>query len=99
VTMSYKVLLSRHAQHDLEEIFSYIAADSPGNASAFIAEIEEKIFSLTTMPERAPLIPENIIFGTRLRHLVHQKYRVIYRIQEEMVFVLRVIHGAKLLEF
>lgn len=99
MTTPYKVLLSRHAQHDLEEIFSYIAADSPGSASTFILEIEEKILSLAIMPERCPLIPENIFFGTRLRHLVHKKYRVIYRLQEDLVFVLRVVHGAKLLEF
>lgn len=95
---TYRVFLSRHAQNDLEEIYTYIAADSPVNAAAFVLVLEKQILSLATMPERSPLIPENNFFGTRLRHLVHKKYRVIFRIQKETVFVLRVIHGAQLLK-
>ena len=97
VPKTYRVLLTRHAQNDLEEIYTYIAADSPGNAAAFVFALEKQILSLATMPERSPLIPENSFFGTRLRHLVYKKYRVVFRVQNETVFVLRVIHGSQLL--
>lgn len=93
-----KVNLTWQAQQDLEQIFSYIAANNPDNAAKFLGELERKIFSLASFPERAPLIPENHFLGTGYRHLLHERYRVIYRRDEEVVFVLRVIHGAKLLE-
>lgn len=93
----YKVLLTRHAQNDLAEIHDYISVDSPENADDFISKVEEKILALTTMPERAPLILENTVLGTRYRHLVHGKYRIIFRIQGNAVIILRVIHGARLL--
>ena len=98
MTKTYEVNLTQHAQNDLEKIFYYIAADSINNASRFVLELEKKVYSLETFPERHPFIPENEFFGTDYRHLIYKKYRIIYRIIESSVFVLRIIHGAKLLQ-
>ncbi len=95
---AYKVYITQNAQNDLRHIFSYIAEDSISSAKIFISELEEKINTLSTFPERAPYIPENVFFGTDYRQLIHGKYRVIYRIDGKNVFVLRIIHGSKLLE-
>ena len=65
----YKVNISFNAQNDLEHIFFYIAQDSTNNAKNFILELEKKIYSLDTMPERFALTPENIFFGTNYRHI------------------------------
>jgi addiction module RelE/StbE family toxin len=98
VTKKYKVNLTQLAQKDLEQIYYYIADDSIQNARNFILELEKKIDSLNTIPERHPLISENKYFGTEYRHLIHKKYRIVYRISDKTVFILRVIHGAMLLE-
>lgn len=98
MTKRYKVNLTQLAQKDLEQIFYYIADDSSKNARNFILELEKKIFSLDTFPERQPLIAENEYFATDYRHLIYKNYRIIYRITENTVFILRVIHGAMLLE-
>ena len=90
--------LTQLAQEDLEQIYFYIAEDSLQNARNFILDLEKKIYSLNSLPKRHPLIAENALFGTDYRHLIHKKYRVIYRIFEYEVFILRVIHGAKLLD-
>lgn len=95
---TFKVLLARLAQNDLAEIHDYIAADSPANAVAFVMALEEKVLSLAIMPERAPLIPENSLLGTRYRHLVYGNYRIIFRIQGDSVIVLRLVHGARLFQ-
>jgi len=97
VPKKYKINISRSAQMDLEQIFFYIADDSINNAKEFVLELEKKIYNLDTLPERFALIPENIFFGTNYRHLIHEKYRVIYKIDAEYVYILRVIHAAKLL--
>ena len=98
MTKRYKVNLTQLAQKDLEQIYYYIAADSIKNARNFVLELEKKIYSLDTFPERQPLIAENEFFATDYRHLTYKKYRVIYRISEKEVFSLRVIHGVMLLE-
>ncbi len=89
--------LTRRAQEDLEHIFYYIANDSLDNASKFIVDPEEKIYSLENFPNRNPLIPENLYFGTEYRHLIYKNYRIIYRIFENSVYILRIVHGTKLL--
>ena len=98
MTKRYKVNLTQLAQKDLEQIYCYIAADSIKIAKNFVLELEERIYSLDTYPERQPFIAENEFFATDYRHLIYKKYRVIYRISEKEVFILRVIHGAMLLE-
>ncbi|CAB1056881.1 hypothetical protein D1BOALGB6SA_1620 [Olavius sp. associated proteobacterium Delta 1] len=98
MTKRYKVNLTQLAQKDLEQIFYYIADDRIKNARNFVLELEKKIFSLDTFPERQPLIAENEYFATDYRHLIYKNYRIIYRITEKTVFILRVIHGAMLLE-
>ncbi len=98
MSKKYKVNISQNAQNDLEHIFFYIAADSINNAKKFILELEEKIYSLGTFPERFAYIPENHYFGTNYRHINHKKYRTIYKIENNSVYILRVIHGSKLLD-
>lgn len=94
----FKIHLTHNAQIDLEHIFFYIASDNVNNAKNFILELEEKIYSLDISPERCPYIPENIFFGTHYRHLIHKKYRAIYKISNNSIYILRVVHGAALLD-
>ena len=90
----YKINISFNAEKDLEYVFFYIAEDSINNAKKFILELEEKIYSLETMPERFALLPENIFFGSNYRQIIHKKYRVIYKISNNSVCIMRVVHGA-----
>ncbi len=94
----YEVNLTEHAQDDLEHVYYYIAADNPNNAANFVLQLEKKVYSLNTFPERHPLIPENEFFRTDYRHLVYKKYRIIYRVIGDAVFILRIIHGARILQ-
>ena len=87
----YKVNLTQLAQKDLEQIYYYIAADNIKNATNFVLELEINIYSLESFPERQPLIAENEFFATDYRYLIYKKYRIIYRISEKTVFILRVI--------
>ena len=94
----YEVNLTEYAQDDLEHIYYYIAADHPNNAADFVLQLEKKVYLLNTFSERHPLIPENEFFRTDYRHLVYKKYRIIYRVTGDSVFILRIIHGAKILQ-
>lgn len=94
----YSVYISQNAQKDLEHIFFYIAADSVNNAKKFILDLEKKIYSLENFPERFAYIPENLYFCTSYRHINYKNYRIVYRIEDNAVYILRVIHGTKLLD-
>jgi toxin ParE1/3/4 len=94
----FHVRISQSAERDIEGIWSFIAGDSVDNAKNFIARMERQIETLENFPERCPLIPENEILGTRYRHLLFGKYRTIFRVAGKTVYVMRVIHGARLLD-
>lgn len=98
MSVIFRVEITPSAELDLEEIWDYIAGDSPGNATTFILAIEQQIYSLEQFPERCPLIPENQILGTSYRHLMYGQYRIVFRISAKTVYILRIIHGARLLE-
>jgi plasmid stabilization system protein ParE len=94
----FRVRITRAAERDIEETWNFIAHDSPEEANKFVRRLEEQIKTLETFPERCPLIPENEILGTRYRHLLYGNYRSVFRIARKTVYVLRVIHGARLLD-
>ena len=96
--VTYKVEITRAAEGDVEEIWTYIADDSPENATAFIIRLEEQIDTLEQLPERCPLIPENEQLGTSYRHLLHGAYRTVFRTTGKTVYILRIIHGTRLLD-
>ena len=97
MTVIFKVEITPSAEGDIAAIWGYIAQDSLMQANLFIGALETQIKSLKQYPERCPFISENNILGTSYRHLLHGSYRTIFRISRHTVVILRVIHGARLL--
>jgi toxin ParE1/3/4 len=93
----FQVRITRSAEKDIEEIWTYIAEDSSEAGAKFVRELERQVRALENFPERCPLVPENELLGTRYRHLLYGHYRTIFRVSRRTVFVLRVVHGARLL--
>lgn len=94
----YRVEITQTAERDVDEIWAHIGADSIGNATRFVIQLEEKIGTLERLPQRCPAIPENDLLGTEYRHLILGDYRVIFRVKASTVFVLRIVHGNRLLD-
>ncbi len=86
------------AEADVAELWEYIAQDDPDAATAFVLRLEEQIGTLERFPERCPLVRENELLGTAYRHLVYENYRTIFKIIESRVIIMRVLHGARLLD-
>lgn len=95
---TFRVDITPSAEFDVAEIWDYIAQDNSGNAESFIRKLTEQIETLETFPERCPLIAENRILGTSFRHHIYGQYRTIFRISGQTVIILRIIHGARLLD-
>jgi len=79
-------------------IYDYIERDSRQRAVKWFREIERQIRTLSRSPKRCPVIPESEEIGREYRHLIYGNYRTIFRIEGEVVYVLRVFHGARLLD-
>lgn len=94
----FRVEITPSAERDAEEIRDYISHDSPSRASAFVRRLEEQVAALERFPSRCPLIPENELLDTEYRHLLFGEYRTIFKITGRTVFILRIVHGARLLD-
>jgi plasmid stabilization system protein ParE len=82
----------------LTRIYEYIAEDSPSSAAEWIDTVEGQIATLERFPLRCAIIPEAADIGRPYRHLVHGNYRTAFRIVGRTVFVVRIVHGAQLLD-
>lgn len=94
----FRVEITETAQSDIWGIFQYIAADSQTAATNLIKEIERQIDSLEIFPLiRCPVIPESFELGVEYRHIIYGNYRTIFKVENSRVIIMRVIHGARLM--
>ncbi len=83
------------ARDDLAKIFDFIARDSPAAAQAFVERVLQSAERLAAFPESGRRVPE--FPELRYRELIVSSYRVQYRIEADVAFILTVVHGRRLL--
>lgn len=95
--MRFEVLLTGHAERDLEALYDYIAEhDTPGNAAHVLDRIEKTLQSLSTFPERGSHPKELLALGIRdYRQTFFKPYRLNYRIVERRVYVYLIVDGRR----
>ena len=84
------------AAADLEAIAEYIARDSPHYASLFCLNVLKKIERLERFPMLGRVVPETD--DPAIRELLFGNYRIIYRVEKEVVELLSIYHGSRLLD-
>ncbi len=88
-----QVRWSLTAGNDLQDIEDFIARDSVLHAIAFVDRIVESADTLLKNPRIGRVVPE---FNREdLREVIFRNYRIVYLLQDEKVFVLRVVHGSR----
>jgi plasmid stabilization system protein ParE len=90
-----RVVWSPEALADVDAIAAYIAKDSPIYASAVVQKILDVARSLDNFPNLGPIVSE--IGESQFRERFVYSYRVIYRVTDEVVMLVAVIHGRRLL--
>ena len=80
---------------DIASIKEYIAHDSPANAKAVVAAIEQAADRLDDFPYAYRMIPE--FQDPDRRETFVYEYRLMYRVEPNVVRILRVVHGRRLL--
>ncbi len=88
-----RVVWTRPAEIDMEQISDYIAADNPDRAASFVREIVQTGEALADMPRAFPLVPRLEHRGIRQRGYGH--HLIFYRVTQENVEILHISHGAR----
>ena len=91
-----EIRFAESAWDDLDSITDYIAQDSVRFAQEFSDRILNHIEKLEQYPKLGRVVPE--FQNESLRELIQGKYRIVYRVySDELVIILRIVHGRKLL--
>lgn len=91
--MAKEVIWSREAVNDIVAIAEFIEKDSEYYASAFVSEIYSKASTLNAFSRRGRIVPE--ILNEDIREIFIGDYRLIYKIEENLISIIAVIHGSR----
>lgn len=78
---------------DLDQICTYIAEDSEEYARMFARSVMESIETTAAYPYSGRIVPE--MKNEMIREKILTSYRIIYRINNDSVEVVRIIHNAR----
>jgi len=97
---NYSINWSDNADNDLAEIIEYIADEnSPDQALKILYKIKKNSDKLYKFPDRYRHVPElqkhNIL---TYRELIVEPWRIIYKIDEDTVWIITVIDGRRNVE-
>jgi plasmid stabilization system protein ParE len=90
-----KLVWSPLAMDRVTEIGQYIAQDSPNAAQKWVESIFHVAERLIQFPESGRIVPE--ILKDEFREIIYGNYRIIYRLQDELISILTVRHGKQIL--
>lgn len=93
----YRILLTRGAGQDLEEIYDYISEfDSPANANHVLDRLMEVVEGLAQFPERGSYPKDLVALGIKdYRQTAFKPYRVIYRVLGSQVVIYLIVDGRR----
>ena len=94
--MAQALIWSREALDDIDRIAEYISRDSRYHAEQVVERLFDLAQELPVHPQLGRIVPELADPNVRERFLY--SYRLIYEISAEVIRVLAVIHGKRLLE-
>jgi toxin ParE1/3/4 len=94
--MAYGLIWSDQAERDIADIAAYLEGTASSRAAKLVLRaIEKKAVQSCDFPMAARMVPE---FGdpTR-RETFTYSYRIIYRVEVDVIRIIRVVHGRRLL--
>ncbi|MDE0480340.1 MAG: type II toxin-antitoxin system RelE/ParE family toxin [Gammaproteobacteria bacterium] len=95
--MPHPVKLTDAAAGDVGDIWEYIGKhDSQGAADHVLTRFEEAFSSLSEQPSRGTFPKELLELGLReYREIFFKPYRIIFRLQDDIVYVLAIADGRR----
>jgi toxin ParE1/3/4 len=93
VKRSVRVL--RRARRDLQEIYDFVARETPVSADRIVDALFDAMASLETMADRGGRPRDPTLRATGYRFVVEGSYLVFYKVVGRQVRVYRVLHGRR----
>lgn len=95
----FEVVWTKNAQFDLESIIEYIKIDSLDIAKKIFFEIKKECSNLYYSPQRKRVVPELQQIGiSKYREIIHERWRIIFKIDNTKVYILLVVDARRNLE-
>lgn len=88
-----ELIWSPRALADLEEIRSYIAADSTAYADLTVRRLFASVERLRMFPESGRMVPERR--SPELREVISGRFRIVYRRGAETVEIATIFRGSR----
>ncbi|MBO9517053.1 MAG: type II toxin-antitoxin system RelE/ParE family toxin [Porphyrobacter sp.] len=76
----------------MDAVADFIRRDNPARAESFVEEISRKIEMIAERPLSFPARPD---LGPEIRSGLHGSYLIIFQFQDDLVSIVRVLHGAR----
>jgi len=92
---TYRVEPTDKALIDAGEAYFWINEQSEKTALRWYEGLLKAFRSLEKNPNRCPVAPESVFFDEEIRQLIYGKYRILFNVKDETVFILSVRHGAR----
>ena len=89
-TRRRRVRWSLSADNALDEAIAFVFKESPSTAKRLLEEVLTAASSLSTLSDRGSHVSE--VDDPNVRQLLCKPYRVIYRVDEEEVVILALLH-------
>ena len=90
-----EVRWTEQALDDLDAACEFIARDAPRSADMLAVRVTRAVARLADFPRSGRMVPERQ--QDDIREIIVRSYRVIYRLRADLVEIVAIHHGARLL--
>ena len=99
--MTFRVEQTEQSERDLDGILEWLLAQQAGKTGLrWFQKLKEACDSLSELPHRCKLAPEDAEFPFEVRELLYGRkphlYRVLFTIEGDTVVILHIRHGRRL---
>ena len=91
-----RLIWTEFAIEDLRLIHEYISRDSKVYADRFIEKIINRVGQLESFTKSGRVVPE--LNSEIIRELIEGNYRIIYRIDPDIISIIRIHHSSRILK-
>jgi addiction module RelE/StbE family toxin len=91
--VALKLIWSQLAIDDLDDIANFIAKDSEDYAKIFVRKIVDQVERIPDFPQLGRVVPD--IQDEQVRERTYQNYRLIYRVKNDSIEIVRIFHHGR----
>ncbi|MGA1794802.1 MAG: type II toxin-antitoxin system RelE/ParE family toxin [bacterium] len=88
-----KIIWTEDGINSFVDVIEYISNDSLYYASNFAKKVLSLVDNLMSFSQIGRIVPE--YNNPKIREILYQNYRIVYRIKKNAIYIVLIIHGTK----